>query len=101
MQKKIMQKLKGTALSTIGPIALTLVIAIFIVSMGATILDNLQDTQTADSADYNITGKGISGLSQFGDWWTVIVLAIILGIIVSVLYMYLGGALVGKRGGGY
>jgi len=91
-------KRKGNALSTIGPVALTLVIAIFVVSMGATILGKLKDTQTSGTAEYNITDKGITGLGQFGDWWTVIVLAVILGIIVFVLYAYLGGALGGRKG---
>ncbi len=139
---EVMKKtLKGNVLSSIGPVALTLVIAIFIVSIGATMISNLQttaictdgtwatynsssaavfpatgtyegccneinasnpgDCETWDSdAAFNQTVGGLEGLAQFGDWWVVIVLAVILGIIVSVLYFYLGGSL-GTRSGGY
>jgi len=134
-----MKNLKGiNAVQTIGPIALTLVIAIFVVSLGGQILGQMQQTgicssgtwgtfsnsssnfpasgdktgccttvNASDSNDcdtwdtnsaFNQTVKGLSGLTQFGDWWTVIVLAVILGIIVSVLYFYLGR---GLRSSGY
>ena len=51
---------------------------------------------SADSTpSFNITTQGIEGLATFGDWWTIMVLSVILIIIIGLLYSLLGG----QRGG--
>lgn len=60
---------------------------------------NSTDCDTwASGGKYNVTGYGISGISTFGDWWSIIVLAVVFIIILGLLY-----ALIGKRKstGGY
>lgn len=93
------KKKKGMGpISTIAPVVLAVVIAVFITAMGAQMLGQLNDTQTANSYEANITLAGLEGLSQFSDWWTIIILAVILGIVVGVLFLYLGGTLGGQGG---
>ena len=93
-----MNKKKGViGIGDIPRVALFIGIAIFVVSLMAQLLGNLQDQQTANSAEYNVTAEGITGLATFGDWWVIMVLAVILIIIIGLLYALLGG----NRGGGY
>ena len=92
-------KKKGViGIGDIPRVALFIGIAIFVVSLMAQLLGNLQDQQTADSAEYNVTEEGIEGLATFGDWWVIMVLAVILIIIIGLLYALLGGQ---GRSGGY
>lgn len=127
MRKMLTKKRKGNAgpISTIAPVVLAVVIAVFISAMGAQMLGGLRETQCAgtigrynftydvcctvpyaalntcnatDSAvgvEFNITTQGMSGIGQFGEWWTIIILAVILGIVVGILFLYLGGTLGG------
>jgi type II secretory pathway component PulF len=92
------KKMRGTVISHIGPVALSVVVAVFIVAMGAQMLGQLQDTQTGNTTEYNVTQAGLEGLGMFGDWWGIIILAVIIGIVVGVLFQYLGGTLTGRSG---
>jgi hypothetical protein len=137
-----MKNLKAVSnpISHIGPVTLSVVVAVFIVAMGAQMIGTMQSdsicdgtwgfyinststnpitetnegcclgtgtngsggddpanctTWDTDSA-LNQTWAGLQGLGMFGDWWTIIILAVIIGIVVGVLFQYLGGTLTGK-----
>lgn len=79
-------KKKGQALAGIPTAALYIGIAVFVVAIIITLLATLQGTQTADSAAYNATGAGITGLATFNDFWAVLVLIVILAIVITALY---------------
>ena len=49
-------------------------------------------TSSTAGPEFNITTEGIEGLATFGDWWTIMVLSIVLIIIIGLLYSLLGGA---------
>ncbi len=72
-------------LSDLSTIAIGVVIFILVVAIGSTVLDEVQDTQVADSVAFNTTNAGLTGLALFGDFTSVIVLvgiaAVILGLI--------------------
>jgi type II secretory pathway component PulF len=74
-------------LNEILPASLIIVVAIIGVSIGAQVLGQIQASQTPDSAEANLTGQGISALSQFGDWWTVIVIVVVAVIVIGLVMM--------------
>lgn len=63
-----MQKLKGFTIQQLAGIAITFVVVAFVISMGATILGDLQAEQTADSYEYNVTNEGLEAMQTFGEW---------------------------------
>lgn len=74
-------------LNQILPAALIIVTAIIGVSVGAQVLGQIQASQTADTAEYNITGKGLTALGQFGDWFSVVVIVVIAVIVIGLVML--------------
>lgn len=72
-------------LGDMGTLAIAFVIVAVIVGVGATILTQVQATQTANSMAYNITTDALSGQEDLGDWLptvaTIIGAACVLGVI--------------------
>ena len=95
---KIWKAKKGQALAGIPSAALYIGIAVFVVAIIITLLATLQDTQITNtagcnatdtygcSAAFNATGSGITGLATFNDFWSVLVLIVILAIVITALY---------------
>ena len=74
-------------LNDILPAALVIVVAVIGVSIGATVLANIRDTQTVDSEEYNLTAAGLSALGEFGNWWSVIVIVVIAVIVIGLVLL--------------
>jgi choline-glycine betaine transporter len=71
-------------------IAITLVILAIILGIGATILDSIQDTQTADGYAYNSTQEGLKGLKTLSDYQTVIALVAVAAVVVGIVLAFFG-----------
>lgn len=74
-------------------------VAVIVTSIMATVLDNIQDTQTVNSTAFNITGQGLTATSTFADFFDPIAVIIAAVIIIGLIL----GAFVltrGRRGGG-
>jgi len=77
------------SIGDMGSLAIAFVIVAVIVSVGATILVGVQDSQTNTTAGrtlaYNITADALDGQESLGDWLptiaTVLGAAVILGIV--------------------
>lgn len=76
--------------AALGGLALAIVVAAIVISMGSEILSQLQDTQTANTTAYNVTGKGLEGMSTFGNWIPLIALIVVASIVIGVIVTYLG-----------
>lgn len=80
---------RGFTLTEVPAIGIFFVVIAIIFALGATILSQVQSTQTTDSLAYNITAVGMSSVSDLADWmptWVVIVAAaVVIGIIGSYL----------------
>ena len=67
--------------------ALAFVVVAVILGVGATILTQVQTTQTAATTAYNATGYGITGVGTLSQWLPIIAVivaaAIVIGIIVQ------------------
>jgi len=79
----------------IAGIALTLVGFIIVVSIGADVVDGIQDTQTSGTAAFNVSEDGLEGLTTFGSYSPTLATVFIAGIILTVI----GGIFfMGRRG---
>ncbi len=95
MQSK--RYMKGLGLNDLRVAALAIVVLVIIVSIGATVLGEVRDTQTAGEYDYNITDLGLQALDTFGDWFDIIVIVIIAAVVIGLILLAFSGA---GRGGG-
>lgn len=84
-------KRKGSV-NQLGALGLVVVVAAIILGMGAEILAELQEQQTANSSAYNITSQGLAGLAVFGNWIPLIALVLVASIVIGVIVRYLGNA---------
>lgn len=77
--------------SDILPLALTLVVAGIGIAFGLDVLSDTQADFTANSAEYNATQDTITGVAKFSDKMgliaTVIVAAIVIGLLVRFLFL--------------
>lgn len=80
-----MKSKKGYRLQDLLPIALLFVVATIAISIGADVIDNVQDDQTADSYAYNVSGDGLSGMGELGSWLPTIALVVAAAIVIGVL----------------
>lgn len=76
---------KGYTLTQVPTLAIVLVVIAIVLGMGATVLTNLQTTQTADTSAYNATQDGIDGLVQLASWQDIIALVIAAGIVIGIV----------------
>lgn len=78
-------KLKGQTVSGLQGSALAIVVLVITVAIGATVLSEVRDTQTAAATDYNVTSAGLDALGTYGDWFEIIVIVIIAVVIIGLL----------------
>ncbi len=87
MQKSLFSGKKKGQLTGASELAIGLVTLVLIVAVGAIVLGDFQDTQTAGSLPSNITGNGLTGLSnmsaQFGTVGTVAIAAVLIALVVA------------------
>lgn len=76
---------KGQGLNTLASAAIGVLVFIIVVAIGATILSQIQGTQTNASLAFNTTQQGISGLSLFGSFTSIIVLVVIAAVILGLI----------------
>ena len=92
---KMEQEMEFT-IQEIVPIAIIFVVVTIVLSYGATILSNVQATQTANSYAYNISGQGLSSLNNFATNLPLMATIVVAAIIITILIVYLGGKLMGR-----
>ena len=66
-----------------------------VVTVGATILINVRDTNTASTASYNVANAAATGLAEYGNWFKIIVIVGVAAVILSLIFMAFG-----RSGGG-
>lgn len=75
------------SINEILPAALIIGVAVIGVSIIAQILGQIKSTQTANSAEYNLTGAGITAMGTWGNWFTIIITVVIAVIIIGLVLM--------------
>lgn len=74
---------------TASILAVTLAVVTFV--FGLTLINNLQATQTAGTLVYNETTQAVTGYTGFNDYWSLIVLAVVVGIVFALIFGAFGG----------
>ena|SRR3989337_1064425 len=92
------KKLKGQGTGGLSNFALGFGALVIIVSIVATILAQIQTTQTANTVAFNVTQQGLTAVSQFSLWFIVIVIVAIGAFVIGILSFMFGRR---GAGGGY
>lgn len=71
-------------------LAIGIVVLGIVVSIGATILLNVRDTNTASDTAYNLSNSAATGLAEYGNWFTIIVIVGVASVILSLIFMAFG-----------
>jgi len=77
-------------LRDLAPAAIMLVVAAIVTTVGADILQEIRNDQTADDYDYNVTTKGLEAMAELGDWLPTIALIVAAVIVIGVIVVYFG-----------
>ena len=84
---------KGFQLTEVPSLVIVFVVVAVVMGIGATILSQVQTTQTTDSLPYNITGQGLTSVSTLSGWqstWAIIVAASVVLSILGLLMYFKG-----------
>lgn len=66
-----------------------LFVAIAIVlGFGGQILQNIANTQTANSVALNVTNYGLTSLNTFGSWLPTLALVVVAAIVIGIIFAY-------------
>lgn len=76
-------------------LAIGIVVLGIVVSIGATILINVRDTNTTADTAYNLADAAATGLAEYGNWFDIIVIVGVAAVILALIFMAFG-----RRGGG-
>jgi len=82
-------KLKHQAVD-LTDLAIGIVVLGIVVSIGATILLNVRDTNTADDTAYNLANDAAAGLAEYGNWFDIIVIVGVAALILTLIFMAFG-----------
>lgn len=71
-------------------LAIGIVVLGIVVSVGATILINVRDTNTADTTAYNLANDAAVGIAEYGNWFKIIVIVGVAAVVLSLIFMAFG-----------
>ena len=84
-----MKSKKGFQVGDILPLALVIVVAGVGIAFGLNILGDVKSDMTTDSAEYNATGDTITAVAKFSSKLGIIVTVIVAAILLGILVRYL------------
>ena len=72
-------------------LAIGIVVLGIVVSVGATVLINVRDTNTdLDGAAWNVSNAAAVGLAEYGNWFKILVIVGIAAVVLSLIFMAFG-----------
>lgn len=78
---------KGFTLQQLAPIAISFVVIAIVLGIGATVVEDVQDTQTENATAYNASGSGLEAIDTLSNWLptigVIVAAAVVIGIIVA------------------
>lgn len=92
--RSLMKQKRGQVGGLSGSI-LALGVAAIVLVLVMVIAQELRDTQTAGTEAYISANKTVAGLGTFGDFWTIIVLAVVGAVVIGIIFGAFGG--VGRK----
>lgn len=70
---------------------LALGVAAIVLVLVLVIAQELRDTQTVGTEAYQAANDTLVGIGTFGDFWTIIVLAIVAAVVLGIIFALFGG----------
>lgn len=92
MSPELLQKKSAVDLTDL---AIGIVVLGIVVTVGATILINVRDTNTTGNTAYNLANSAATGLAEYGNWFKIIVIVGVAALVLSLIFMAFG-----RSGGG-
>ena len=87
-----MQKMnKKGQVNTLTNSILAIVLAGIVLVFGIVMSQELRDTQTSGTDAYAAANKTLIGLSGFSDFWPLIILAVVIGVVLAIVLGVFGG----------
>lgn len=83
--KSILAKSKKGNIGMMVPAILALILAAAILTFGLIITEKLRDTATSGSTAWLAANKTVAGLGTFADFWSIIVLAVVIAVVIGLL----------------
>lgn len=74
----------------LSDLAIAVVVLGIVVSVGATIMVNVRDTNTASGTAYNLADKAATGLGEYGNWFKILVIVGVASVILGLIFMAFG-----------
>ena len=71
-------------------LAIGIVVLGIVVSVGATILINVRDTNTSGGTAYNLADDAATGIAEYGNWFKIIVIVGVAAVVLSLIFMAFG-----------
>jgi len=72
-------------------LAIGIVVLGIVVSVGATVLVNVRDTNTQGDIAYNLADDAATGLAEYGNWFNIIVIVGVAAVVLSLIFLAFGG----------
>ena len=82
-------KMKNSAVD-LTDLAIGIVVLGIVVSIGATILINVRDTNTENGTAYNLANDAATGIAEYGNWFDIIVIVGVAAVVLSLIFMAFG-----------
>lgn len=86
---KLFKNRKGFAVQDLLPLGIAFVVVAIALSMGAEVLGEIRDGQTANSYERNATTSGLDAVAELSDWLPTIALVVAAAVIIGIVVMYL------------
>lgn len=87
---KILKSKKGVNIMDLQTLGIALVVIAVTVGLGAEVLGDIRDDQTANTYERNITTGGLAGLREIGDRLDTVGLVAVVAVILGIIMVYLG-----------
>lgn len=87
---KLGKKGQAFTISDLGTVAIALVVAVIILGLGATILQSIQTGQPTDSAAFNATAFGLTGLVTLSSFVPTIAIVAAAAIVIGIILVFFG-----------
>lgn len=84
------KKAQAFTISDLGTVAIALVVAAIILGLGATILSEVQGTQTSGTAAYNASDYGLSGMNTMSQFIPTVAIVAVAAIIIGIILVFFG-----------
>ena len=88
--KTLLKSKKGQAftISDLSSIGITLVVVAIVLSIGATIVANIQSTQTSGSVAFNASAYGLTGLNTLASYVPTVALVAVAAVVVGIVLVF-------------